>query len=85
MIRRFELKDGSSNKFWQIDQRGQLYSVQYGSIGTNGQTQWKSFDNEAVAKKASATQINKKTAKGYKEVKLPRKRTKQTGASHHLR
>ncbi len=78
-LRRFELNDGSTNKFWQIDQRGQLYSVQYGRVGTNGQTIWKSFDNEAAAEKAAATQIKKKNDKGYKEVKVVRKRTQKSG------
>ena len=33
-MRRFELSEGSSNKFWEIAGEGAGYTVRYGKIGT---------------------------------------------------
>ena len=43
-------------------------TVRYGRIGTNGQTQSKSFADEAAAEKHADKLIAEKTAKGYVEV-----------------
>ena len=67
-MRRFELVDGKSNKFWEIDREGTSYTVRYGRIGTSGQTTNKSFGDEAAAQGAYEKVIKEKTGKGYVEV-----------------
>lgn len=67
-MRRFELAEGSSNKFWEITIDASSYSVRYGRIGTNGQTQTKSFDSPAAAETAAEKVISEKVKKGYLEV-----------------
>jgi predicted DNA-binding WGR domain protein len=68
MKRRFELVEGDSAKFWEIRISGLDVTVTFGRLGTNGQTQTKSFpDAEAAAKHASKL-IGEKTKKGYQEV-----------------
>lgn len=66
--RRFEFSEGTSNKFWEIAINGVEVMVHYGRIGTNGQTQTKTFDDQAAAAKHADKPIQEKTAKGYSEV-----------------
>jgi len=37
-MRSFELHDGASAKFWEIDQDGSEVTVRWGRVGTTGQT-----------------------------------------------
>lgn len=67
-MRRFEFSDGSSNKFWQIEQVDTLMRVTFGRIGTNGQTQEKTFATATAAAAEVAKLIREKTKKGYAEV-----------------
>jgi DNA ligase-1 len=67
--RRFEFSDGKSNKFWEIAMGGKEVTVRFGRIGTDGQTQTKSFPDEGKAAKHAEKLIEEKTDKGYKEVK----------------
>ncbi|MCU0676516.1 MAG: DUF4132 domain-containing protein [Myxococcota bacterium] len=67
-MRRFELVEGSSSKFWEIAQEGSTYTVCFGRIGTNGQTQTKDLGSDAAAASAVAKLIAEKTKKGYSEV-----------------
>lgn len=67
-MRRFELVEGTSSKFWEIDVEGKSTTVRYGRIGTNGQTQAKAFPTEAKAVAERDKLIKEKTGKGYKEV-----------------
>ena len=48
-MRRFEYSEGSSNKFWEIEQDGADLRIRWGRIGTAGQSQTKSFGDEAKA------------------------------------
>ena len=66
-MRRFELVDGSSSKFWQIELNGSMFTVVYGRIGTAGQTQEKTFDDDVKAKKEYDKLVVEKTKKGYVE------------------
>ncbi|MGE3808067.1 MAG: DUF4303 domain-containing protein [Gemmataceae bacterium] len=66
--RRFEYTDEKSNKFWEISMVGTDVTVRFGRIGTNGQTQTKSFADVAKAEKHAAKLIEEKTGKGYQEV-----------------
>ncbi|MEZ4325016.1 MAG: DUF4132 domain-containing protein [Polyangiales bacterium] len=63
--RRLEFVEGKSSKFWQATHTGTEVTVVYGRIGTDGQTQVKSFDTEADAKKAYDKQVAEKLKKGY--------------------
>ncbi len=67
-MRRFEYKDQTSDKFWEIEQENCDLHTHWGRIGTNGQSKTKSFASEAKAQAAMTKQIEEKTAKGYIEV-----------------
>jgi predicted DNA-binding WGR domain protein len=66
MTRRFEFKDGSSAKFWEIGVSGGTMTVRFGRIGTDGQTQTKKLGAGAAG--AAEKLIGEKTRKGYVEV-----------------
>ena len=65
--RRFELSEGSSNKFWEIRVEGESHTVRYGKIGTDGQTKTKDFDSASAARVDADKLIAEKTKKGYEE------------------
>jgi DNA ligase-1 len=65
--RQFELVDGKSSKFWEIAVDGTSVTVRFGRIGTNGQTQTKTFGDEVAAIKHADKLISEKTGKGYVE------------------
>lgn len=67
--RRFEFSEGNSNKFWEIVVNGTEVNVQFGRIGTPGQSNAKSFPDQAAAAKHADKLIQEKTGKGYIEVK----------------
>lgn len=67
-MRRFELVDGKSSKFWEIDVQGAAHTVRYGRIGTDGQSKDKSFDDAAAAQAAAEKLVKAKVKKGYAEV-----------------
>ncbi len=67
-MRRFELVEGGSKKFWEIGVEGASYTVRFGRIGTSGQTQTKALGSEAEAHRAVEKLIAEKTKKGYLEV-----------------
>ncbi len=64
-MQRFELSDGKSNKFWQVDVQDTDLVVRYGRIGTDGQEKIKSFDSTTQAEKERDKLIAQKTKKGY--------------------
>ena len=66
-IRRFEFVGGSSQKFWEISVTGNSFTVRFGRIGTAGQSQTKSFADEAKAKREAENLIAEKVKKGYVE------------------
>ncbi len=66
-MRSFEFVDGSSAKFWAIDQDGTEVTVRWGRVGTTGQTKVKTFDAVAEAEAHEAKLIAEKTRKGYGE------------------
>jgi predicted DNA-binding WGR domain protein len=67
-MRRFELIEGSSSKFWEIGCAGSSYTVRYGRIGTHGQTLTKTAASEAKAQAEVDKLVREKTGKGYGEV-----------------
>ena len=66
-MRRFELIEGSSSKFWEVELAGCDVTVRFGRIGTNGQTKTKTFGSGAAAKKEYDALLKDKTGKGYTE------------------
>ncbi len=62
---RYELSDGSSNKFWDIRLAGKSFTTTFGKIGATGQTQLKQFSSDADAKAAHDKVIAEKVKKGY--------------------
>jgi predicted DNA-binding WGR domain protein len=66
--REFQYSDDKSHKFWRICLDGPSYVVQFGRIGTTGQTQTKSFAAEVEAQHACERLIQEKLEKGYVEV-----------------
>ena len=67
MTRRFEFVGGNSAKFWEVTVVGKDVTVRYGRLGTSGQAQAKSFNDDARAQKHADTLISQKTHKGYRE------------------
>jgi predicted DNA-binding WGR domain protein len=43
-MRRFEFKEGSSSKFWEVSVSGNTLTVRFGRIGTEGQEKTKSSE-----------------------------------------
>lgn len=68
MMRRFEFSMGGSDKFWEVEVNGADLTVRFGRLGTNGQTQNKTFPSEAAAQKEYDKLIAEKLKKGYVEV-----------------
>jgi predicted DNA-binding WGR domain protein len=67
MKRYFEFVGGSSAKFWEIGVSENEVTVRFGRIGTQGQTQVKTFANNVAATKHAEQLIASKKAKGYRE------------------
>jgi len=67
-MRRFELVEGTSSKFWEVELADSSVTVRFGRIGTNGQTKTKDFASPAAAKKEYDSLVTEKTGKGYGEV-----------------
>jgi predicted DNA-binding WGR domain protein len=68
-VRHFEFVGGSSKKFWEISQSGNSVTVCFGRIGTAGQSQTKTFTDEARARREAERLIAEKLKKGYTETK----------------
>ena len=66
-MRSFVYADAGSNKFWNVELQGKSLTVTWGKAGTKGQTQTKSFRDEASARKEHDKLVREKLAKGYKE------------------
>jgi len=69
-VDRFEFKEGTSNKFWEIFTHGREYTTRWGRIGTRGQSQTKSFGDEADCEKAAQKITDEKLNEGYKRKKV---------------
>ncbi|MGN6110379.1 MAG: WGR domain-containing protein [Kofleriaceae bacterium] len=65
--RYFELRNGSSSKFWEIQLDGAAFTTRYGRIGHAGQTSKKKFRAPAEASYAADQLIKAKKQTGYKE------------------
>jgi formylglycine-generating enzyme required for sulfatase activity/predicted DNA-binding WGR domain protein len=63
--RKLVFSEGKSNKFWNICLKGKSFQITFGRIGTNGQTQEKSFDSAEEAKASFDMLVAEKLRKGY--------------------
>jgi predicted DNA-binding WGR domain protein len=70
MNRYFEFVGGSSAKFWEVSVRGCDVTVRFGRLGTSGQTQTKTLDDQAAAQQHAEKLIGQKLEKGYVEKQL---------------
>ncbi|EFN9845363.1 WGR domain-containing protein, partial [Escherichia coli] len=60
-------QDEKSHKFWAVEQQGNELHITWGKVGTNGQSQVKSFADAAAAEKVELKLIAEKVKKGYVE------------------
>lgn len=60
-----EFEEGTSSKFWRARTEGQTLYVNYGKIGSAGQTQVKDFGDAASAAKEYDKLVKEKRKKGY--------------------
>ncbi len=67
-MRRFEFRDGKSEKFWCVSVTGAEMTTNWGRVGTEGQSRTKAFKDEAAARKASDKAAAGKVKKGYEEI-----------------
>lgn len=63
----FEFIAGTSNKFWEISQSGNLLTTRWGRIGSSGQSKTKAYADQPAAAKAAAKLIEEKMGEGYIE------------------
>lgn len=66
--REFQLTDAKSNKFWAISAEGSSTTVEWGRIGTKGQSKSKDFASEAEAQASHDALVREKLRTGYVEV-----------------
>jgi uncharacterized protein (TIGR02996 family) len=67
-MRRYELIDGSSQKFWEISLEGENIMRRWGRLGSSGQSNTKNFPDEHHARRAWEDLISQKRNKGYQLV-----------------
>ncbi len=60
-----EFEEGTSSKFWRARVEGKTLYVNYGRIGSNGQTQVKDFGDPDKAAKEYDKLVREKRRKGY--------------------
>ncbi|MBZ4415813.1 WGR domain-containing protein [Myxococcus sp. RHSTA-1-4] len=65
---RYEFKEGSSSKFWEITLSGTTFTTRWGRIGTDGQEKTQTFDSPDKAKKEYEKLVREKEKKGYELV-----------------
>ncbi|MBZ4415812.1 WGR domain-containing protein [Myxococcus sp. RHSTA-1-4] len=66
---RYEFKEGTSNKFWEITRQENVLTTRWGRIGTDGQEKTQKFDGSWEARNAYQKQVLEKEKKGYARVK----------------
>lgn len=67
-MRRFELVDEKSSKFWEYEVTAENLTVRFGRIGTAGQEKVKAFASAETAGKEAEKLVAQKTGKGYTAV-----------------
>src|SRR5438105_5658412 len=64
-MQRYELVEGTSSKFWEVEIAGGDLTVRFGRIGTAGQSKTKTFGDASAAAKERDKLVKEKTGKGY--------------------
>ncbi len=67
-VRRLEFVEGRFSKFWEVAHDGCTLTVRYGRIGTQGQTQTRTFDTVERAGREVEKLMAEKRRKGYRDV-----------------
>jgi predicted DNA-binding WGR domain protein len=62
-----EFEEGNSSKFWRARVEGKTLYVNYGKIGSNGQTQVKDFPTSAAATNEYEKLVREKRKKSYND------------------
>ena len=62
-----EFEEGTSSKFWRARVEGKTLYVNYGKIGSNGQTQVKDLGDPAAARAEYDKLVRDKRKKGYQD------------------
>ncbi|WIG96531.1 WGR domain-containing protein [Myxococcus sp. SDU36] len=62
---RYEFKEGSSSKFWEINLSGNSFTARWGRIGTDGQEKTQTFGSPEEAQKEHDKLVREKEKKGY--------------------
>lgn len=65
---RYELVEGTSAKFWEIERDGASVTVRYGRLGSSAVEKTKTHASVAAAEKEERTLVADKTKKGYGRV-----------------
>ncbi len=65
--RHFTCTEDGSSKFWEVIVKENELTIRFGRIGTNGQTQTKTFTTPDAARREQEKLIRSKLAKGYAE------------------
>lgn len=63
---RLEFVEGSSKKFWEVDQDGKRVVVRWGRLGTDGQSKTHAFSSPAIAAAQLDVLVASKLKKGYR-------------------
>src|SRR5437899_1600441 len=66
--REYQFVEGTSQKFWAIELDGKKHTIQFGRIGSAGQTQTKEFKTPEEAQKSYEKLVREKVQKGYQRV-----------------
>lgn len=74
---RYELRDKTSNKFWQIELNKTSFTTTYGRIGSDGQSSTKTFDSKVEVKLEYERLVSEKVKKGYQRVSGMRSSAKE--------
>jgi len=64
-MQRYELVEGNSSKFWEVEITGADLTVRFGRLGTAGQSKTKTFADAQAAQKEWHKLVKEKTGKGY--------------------
>lgn len=73
--------DGSSNKFWNIELKGDTHTVNFGRVGTAGQSKTKDFGSSEEAKQSFEKLVAEKLKKGYVDSDASKARTAAPAAA----
>lgn len=67
-MRRLQLEEGTSSKFWEVECVDATLTVRWGRIGTAGQSKVKDFPTAEAARREHDKLLREKLGKGYSDV-----------------